>query len=217
MDPFILLGLLVNYNKFEFQNPYRLRMDDFVNDGAIRKIAYSVGYACVSARDQYTVIQNDASEGWNIGHTLGYVGLGAFARRSPASPMPNAEEAKALLNALSVHAVMERFPLTDVDLRLMLQSFSRRTTSQTPTSSFASILQRCHLLTSTSLLRSARSYRSHHTSFNTLSDLTGLRYTAISLSSFSNFLLRIRFSPSEYARMRAELTCDFVDSDHRTF
>ena len=43
----------MNYNKFEFANPYRLRLDDFVNESVIRKIAHSVGSACVLVRDKY--------------------------------------------------------------------------------------------------------------------------------------------------------------------
>ena len=38
-----LLGLLTNYNKFEFQNPYRLRLDDFVNDTIIKDMITCLG------------------------------------------------------------------------------------------------------------------------------------------------------------------------------
>ncbi|KAK6845301.1 membrane protein [Apiospora arundinis] len=38
LEPFMLLGLLANYNKFEFQNPYQLRLNDFVNEAAIQKV-----------------------------------------------------------------------------------------------------------------------------------------------------------------------------------
>lgn len=103
LEPFILLGLLVNYNKFEFANPYRLRLDDFVNDAAIKKIVQSVGAACRVARDKYVAIQDDLPEGWNLGSTLAYVGLGALAPGSrPATPVLTAEEAKARFNALYV-------------------------------------------------------------------------------------------------------------------
>jgi hypothetical protein len=99
-EPFILLGLLANYNKFEFQNPYRLRLDDFVNDSAIKKIAQGVGHACCAARDQYIAVQQDLPEGWSFSSTLSYIGLGLFAgRRSSTSP-PGEDEAKALFNAL---------------------------------------------------------------------------------------------------------------------
>ncbi|KAL9081467.1 MAG: hypothetical protein Q9157_000025 [Trypethelium eluteriae] len=98
-EPFILLGLLANYNKYEFQNPYQLRLDDFVNDTAIGKIAQGVGCICRSARDRYLAIQNDLPESWSFGNTLGYIGLGALAGRQSTSTAPSNEEAKILFNA----------------------------------------------------------------------------------------------------------------------
>jgi hypothetical protein len=101
LEPFILLGLLVNYNKFEFANPYRLRLEDFVNESAIRKIAYSVGAACVLVRDKYIAVQDDLPESWNLSNTLAYVGLGALAPGSrPTTPNLTADEAKARFNTL---------------------------------------------------------------------------------------------------------------------
>ncbi len=78
-DPFILLGLLVNYNKFEFQNPYQLRLDDFVNEGTIQKIIRSVGHACRTGVGNYVAIQDDLPEGWTITSTLSKIGLGLIA------------------------------------------------------------------------------------------------------------------------------------------
>jgi hypothetical protein len=101
MEPFFLLGLLANYNKFEFQNPYRLRLDDFVNETTIKKIVYCIGSTCASARDKYIAIQDDLPEGWNLGSTLSYIGLGALAQGSrPATPTPSTDEAKNLFLAL---------------------------------------------------------------------------------------------------------------------
>ena len=77
--PFLLLGLLANYNKFEFRNPYRLRLEDFVNENAIQKIAQGIGSACSQLRDSYVAIQEDVAEGWTVGNTLAYIGLGAIA------------------------------------------------------------------------------------------------------------------------------------------
>ncbi|KAE9978742.1 hypothetical protein EG328_001340 [Venturia inaequalis] len=95
LSPFILLGLLTNYNKFEFQNPYRLRLDDFVNDGIIRKVVQCVGATCGMARDKYVAIQEDMPEGWNFTNTLVYIGLGALTSSKPAMPTLTPEEAKA--------------------------------------------------------------------------------------------------------------------------
>ena len=96
-----LLGLLANYNKFEFQNPYRLRLDDFVNDAIIQKMIICFGGACMELRDAYIAVQDDMPEGWTLGSTLSYIGLGALAPNSrPSTPVPAPEEAKSLFAAL---------------------------------------------------------------------------------------------------------------------
>ncbi|KAG9185538.1 hypothetical protein G6011_06869 [Alternaria panax] len=97
-----LLGLLTNYNKFEFQNPYRLRLDDFVNDAIITDMVNCFGDACRRLRDSYVAVQDDMPEGWSLGSTLSYIGLGALAPSSrPTTPTPAApEEAKSLFAAL---------------------------------------------------------------------------------------------------------------------
>lgn len=96
-----LLGLLANYNKFEFQNPYRLRLDDFVNDAIIQKMITCFGGTCLKLRDAYIAVQDDMPEGWTLGSTLSYIGLGALAPNSrPSTPVPAPEDAKALFAAL---------------------------------------------------------------------------------------------------------------------
>ncbi|KAF1942030.1 DUF1741-domain-containing protein [Clathrospora elynae] len=96
-----LLGLLTNYNKFEFQNPYRLRLDDFVNDAIIQQMIVCFGGACTKLRDAYVAVQDDMPEGWTLGSTLNYIGLGALAPSSrPTTPVPAPEEAKSLFAAL---------------------------------------------------------------------------------------------------------------------
>jgi hypothetical protein len=98
---FYLLGLLANYNKFEFQNPYRLRLDDFVNDAIIQKLIRSFGDTCSKLRDAYVAVQDDLPEGWSLGSTLSYIGLGALAPGSrPSTPTPAADETKSLFGAL---------------------------------------------------------------------------------------------------------------------
>lgn len=96
-----LLGLLVNYNKFEFQNPYRLRLDDFVNDSIIQKMITGFGIACMALRDSYVAVQDDLPEGWTLGSTLNYIGLGVLAPGSrPSTPVPAADEAKSMFASL---------------------------------------------------------------------------------------------------------------------
>ncbi|KAH0551104.1 hypothetical protein GP486_007551 [Trichoglossum hirsutum] len=101
LRPFTLLGLLANYNKFEFQNPYRLRLDDFVNENIIRKIIKSIGQTSSLSRDRYIAVQDDLPEGWNLYSTLTFFGLGGLAPGAkPPAPAPNPEAAKAQFAAL---------------------------------------------------------------------------------------------------------------------
>jgi len=97
-----LLGLLANYNKFEFQNPYRLRLDDFVNEDVIKKIIVSVGQTCETSRGKYVVIQEDLPEGWTFTSTLGMIGLGSLAPgpKKATSPVIDPEAAKELFAKL---------------------------------------------------------------------------------------------------------------------
>lgn len=103
LEPFTLLGLLANYNKFEFQNPYQLRLNDFVNEAAIQKVIRCVGQTCRSLRSQYIDIQDDLPEGWTLASTLGMLKLGAIApgaRSNPKKPTYDAEVAKQMFAKL---------------------------------------------------------------------------------------------------------------------
>ena len=89
------MGLLVNYNKFEFRNPYRLRLEDFVNEAIIQKIVRGLGNAFSKSRDSYIAIQEDVTEGWTLSNTLAYLSLGLLAPAKAAKhPPPSAEELK---------------------------------------------------------------------------------------------------------------------------
>ena len=100
-EPFALLGLLANYNKFEFQNPYQLRLDDFVNESSIQKIAKGVGLSCGALRNSYVAVQDDSPEGWTLIGTLIYFGLGVLSPgKKEKATAPTAEEAKDLFAAL---------------------------------------------------------------------------------------------------------------------
>lgn len=93
--PFLLLGLLANYNKFEFRNPYRLRLEDFVNEEAIQKIVRGIGSACSQCRNSYVTVQEDVAEGWTVGSTLAYIGLGVLApSKGAAAAQPKADDMK---------------------------------------------------------------------------------------------------------------------------
>lgn len=143
LPAFYLLGLLVNYNKFEFQNPYRLRLDDFVNDAIIQKIITSFGETCVILRDAYVAVQDDMPEGWSLGSTLNYFGLGLLAPASrPSTPTPTAEESKSMFATLYVDfAHNETCSLTAPSGLGLKSAYScQRTISPMPTRSFASTL-----------------------------------------------------------------------------
>ena len=101
-EPFTLLGLLANYNKFEFQNPYQLRLNDFVNEETIQRIIRSVGDTCQKLRTQFVEIQDDIPEGWTLSSTLNMIGLGAIApgAKPEKKPVYDADTAKKMFAEL---------------------------------------------------------------------------------------------------------------------
>ncbi|KAK4167486.1 hypothetical protein QBC43DRAFT_311959 [Cladorrhinum sp. PSN259] len=100
--PFILLGLLANYNKFEFQNPYQLRLNDFVNEHVIKQVVQSIGNSCLTLRNQYIEVQEDLPEGWTLSGTLNKIGLGVIAPggKPPPKPVYDEETAKKMFSEL---------------------------------------------------------------------------------------------------------------------
>ena len=86
--------MLANYNKFEYRNPYRTRLEDFVNESVIQKTVCGFGATCSLSRDRYVAIQDDVPEGWTVGSTLSYVGLSVLAPRKTVTPALSADEAK---------------------------------------------------------------------------------------------------------------------------
>ena len=129
-----MLGLLVNYNKFEFQNPYRLRLGDFVNEGTIGKIIHGIGRTCSFIRDAYVAVQDDSPEDWSLNGTLTYLGLGSLGfGKKPNPRVLDEEAANAKFGSLSVSrmARAERSLTTNAiepDLPTTLQSSYQRTT-----------------------------------------------------------------------------------------
>lgn len=101
-EPFTLVGLLSNYNKFEFQNPYQLRLNDFVNEDTIQKIIRSIGLTCQNLRSQFIDVQDDLPEGWTLSSTLNMIGLGVIAPgpRPEKKPVFDAETAKRMFSEL---------------------------------------------------------------------------------------------------------------------
>ena len=93
-EPFLLLGLLVNYNKFEYRNPYRLRLEDFVNEATIQTIVSGLGVILSQSRNRYVSVIEDVPEGWNLSSTLTYIGLGVLAPIKAITPAPSADDDK---------------------------------------------------------------------------------------------------------------------------
>lgn len=93
---------MANYNKFEFQNPYQLRLNDFVNESTIQRVIECVGYTCQALRSDYIDIQDDLPEGWTFSNTLNMIGLGAIVPgpKPERKPVYDAETAKHMLAAL---------------------------------------------------------------------------------------------------------------------
>lgn len=101
-ESFTLVGLLANYNKFEFQNPYQLRLNDFVNEDTIQKIIRSVGQTCQRLRTQFVEVQEDLPEAWTLSSTLNLIGLGSIAPgpRPDKKPVYDADTAKRMFSEL---------------------------------------------------------------------------------------------------------------------
>ena len=82
---FLLLGLLANYNRFEFLNPYRMRFEDFINESNIQRLIKAFGASMAKSRNRYVDVQDDVAEGWTLSSTLAYIGLGVLAPAKPTS------------------------------------------------------------------------------------------------------------------------------------
>ena len=103
----MLLGLLANYNKFEFRNPYRLRLEDFVNEKAIEKIILGFSETCATVRKSYTDVIDDlpVDPSWTLSSTLAYIGLGMLAPIKAMNPIAAPEDYKEKFGILLVKAV----------------------------------------------------------------------------------------------------------------
>ncbi|KAJ9605507.1 hypothetical protein H2200_010164 [Cladophialophora chaetospira] len=97
---FVLIGILSSYNKFEAQNVYQNRLEDFVNEDTIQLLVHNSAHACAAIRNQYVDIQDDYPAPWTLNSTLTMVGLRALTSDAQKPAPPTEEEAKTLFSAL---------------------------------------------------------------------------------------------------------------------
>ncbi|GAB0136246.1 hypothetical protein EsDP_00004556 [Epichloe bromicola] len=83
-------------------NPYQIRLKDFVNEATIQKIIHCVGYTCQALRLDYIDVQDDLPEGWTLSNTLNLIGLGLVLRgpKPEKKPVYDADTAKQLFSNL---------------------------------------------------------------------------------------------------------------------
>lgn len=95
-EPFLLTGLLANYNKFEVHNQYRVRFADFVNEEAMSRVIEAIGWTCTILRERFVAILDDTPAGWSLTAPLSYVGLGVLARSKTAAASLTEEQQRDL-------------------------------------------------------------------------------------------------------------------------
>ncbi|EGY22386.1 uncharacterized protein VDAG_03824 [Verticillium dahliae VdLs.17] len=117
LEPYTLLGLLANYNKFEFQNPYQQRLNEIVNEPTIQQMIRCVGYACQKLRLDYVDVMDDLPEGWTFSNTLHMIGLGIVAR----GPKP---EKKIVYDAETQKQMFAKLPGPEAALLLTTYDFT---------------------------------------------------------------------------------------------
>ncbi|KAH0829536.1 hypothetical protein FOPE_10229 [Fonsecaea pedrosoi] len=96
----MVIGILSSYNKFEAQNVYQNRLEDFVNEETIRLLVRNFAIACLVIRDQYVSVQDDYPVPWSLNSTLVMVGLRSLSTDAKKAAPPSEEEAKAMLLSL---------------------------------------------------------------------------------------------------------------------
>ncbi|KAG7107779.1 Armadillo-like helical domain-containing protein 3 like [Verticillium longisporum] len=119
LEPYTLLGLLANYNKFEFQNPYQQRLSEIVNEPTIQQMIRCVGYACQKLRLDFVDVMDDLPEGWTFSNTLHMIGLGIVAR----GPKP---EKKIVYDAETQKQMFAKLPGPEAALLLTTYDFTHK-------------------------------------------------------------------------------------------
>lgn len=95
-EPFLLVGLLANYDKFETHNQYKVRLADYLDAAGMERVIESIGWTCRLLQECYVAILDDTPAVWSIGGTLSYVGLGALARTKASAPVLSEDDQRTL-------------------------------------------------------------------------------------------------------------------------
>lgn len=103
LKAFVVIGVLSSYNKFEAQNVYQNRLEDFVNEETIRLLVRNFAPVCALIRDQYIAVQDDYPIPWSVNSTLAMVGLRGLSTDAKKPLPPSEEEAKTLFACLPRH------------------------------------------------------------------------------------------------------------------
>lgn len=144
-DPCLLLGLLANYNKFEYRNPYRLRMEDFVNEEVTQAIAKGLGKVFANTRAKYIEIVDDQPDtSWTLSNTLSSIGLGVLAPIRAINPIAqNEDETKeqfAILPDASAAVLLGVYDFSSVNHMFAFNLVSNATDQTKHGESLASLL-----------------------------------------------------------------------------
>lgn len=115
----VVVGVLSSYNKFEAQNVYQNRLEDFVNEDTIQLLVQNFASACSLIRNQFVAVQDDYPVPWSFNSTLAMVGLRGLSSDAKKPAPPSEDEAKALFTSL---------PREDASCLLALYSFVRANT-----------------------------------------------------------------------------------------
>lgn len=89
------MGLLANLNKFEIQNPYQNRLEDYVHAETMQKLVRNIGTVYCTIRESYVKAQDDTPDTWTTS-TLQLVGIKSWPSQKK-QPQPSEDEARELL------------------------------------------------------------------------------------------------------------------------
>lgn len=170
-----------------------MRLEDFVNELAIRKLVDDLSAAFELIKESYVLIQNDEPEAWSLGTTLSYIGL----KSRPAAKAMSPEDASAAFAILWVERHSStRQHLTPTGHHQTFPYSWQRTTLLAQTNSFARTLSRTAATARQTTAPSIASSPHPLISFTTLTIPPAPPFTPASRSSSSRHAARTQ--PSQH-------------------